>query len=732
LNYNKRIYIFIIGLLIVLKSLATPANIKAKIDSLENVLYNSLSLSLSADEKIRVCISLSELHSHISYKKQVEFAARALILAEERSDNKNLVVALNLLSNAYLNLNKYEKAIEYSTRLYNIHNTNNNEIDAGNALNQIAKSYYGWNKYIEAKDYYTRASNIFKKHQYFEGVATTLHSLAKILGHWGEYDEALNKSQEALKFWEEIGNITGMANAYNGIGRLYQELGNYESAFEYYKKSLEIYEQQENTNEIVSLTLNIGDIYLEKKLYEKALQYYFRAELKGKDLNNNKLKALTLGHIGQAYNLKGDYHIALHYQKKSLELKKSFGDKMGLSESYNDMGAIYLNLGEYPEALNYLIKGLEIATEINFKYQIINAYKNLAEVHQKLGNFEMALDNYQNYINEKEKIYSEENKRAIAELQAKYELEKKDKENERLRHGQQLNNAQINNQQLIIGFVLFILLGTFILSVVFHRRYQQNQKLNIQLSLKNKEIEDHQKNVEKLNSDLTEANRSKDKFFSILAHDLKSPFNSLLILTQLLLDDYDTFTSEERKQFISQIKSSAENTYSLLENLLEWASVQSNKAVIVKEKINLSKISNEAISLLSAVAKNKNINLNSKISNHLCAFADKNMISTVLLNIMSNAVKFTPRDGKIEVAAYEKNNHIEVEISDSGVGISEQNLQKLFKPDEKFQTVGTEREKGTGFGLLLCKEFVEKNKGEIWVTSEEGKGSRFNFSLPRP
>ncbi|MEZ5083711.1 MAG: tetratricopeptide repeat-containing sensor histidine kinase [Bacteroidales bacterium] len=712
------------------QAIAVPIKNERKIDSLENVLYNSLSFDLLAEEKISICIELSKLYSSISFQKQVEFAARALILAEEGGDSKNLNTALELLSNAYINLNQHEKAIEYLTRLYNIHQTNNEDIEAGKALNRIALCHYKRNKYVEAKDYYTRALNIFKKHQYFEGIASTSHELAKILGHWGEYDEALNKSQEALKFWEEIGDMGGMAKAYNGIGRLYQELENNESAFEYYKKSLEIYEKLEETPEIVSLTLNIGDIYLMNKLFDKALEYYFRAEEIGKELKNNTLTAVTLGHIGRAYNLKGDYLKALDYQQKSIILKKEIGDKMQLSESYMELGIIYYNVDDYEKALANLSKGLDLAREINFKYQIIIGYKHLSEVYSKLGKFEKALTNYQNYIKEKEAIFSEENKQTIAELQAKYEIEKKGKENERLRHGQQLNSAQIRNQQLIIGFVLFILLGSFVLSIIFHGRYQQNQKLNIELSLKNKKIEDQQKNVEKLNIELKDANQTKDKFFSIVAHDLKSPFNSLLVLTKLLLDDYGTFSHEERKQFISQIKSSAENTYSLLENLLQWASTQSGKTVIVKEKINLFKMSEESVSLLAPIAKNKKISLQSIIESDIHGFADKNMISTVMLNLLSNAVKFTQQKGEIKISACEKNNHIEVLISDSGVGISKKNIDKLFKPGEKFQTVGTDREKGTGLGLILCKEFVEKNDGEIWVESEEGKGSKFYFSLP--
>lgn len=709
----------------------SAAFINAKIDSLENILFNSLSYNLNADEKINICINLANWYTYTSNEKTIEYAARALILSEEKGDTKNIISSLEFLSAAYFKLDNYEKSIEYATRLYNIHNTNNEELEAGKSLKDIASNYYGWSKFIEAKNYYERALDIFKKHQYFEGIAETLGELARILGHWGEYDEALSNHQEALKFYEEIVDEAGIAKAYTGMGMIYQELGNLDNAYGHYKKSLEIYESLGNTFQIVSLTLHIGDIYLQKKLYDKALEYYFKADEIGRELNNKKLKAISLSNIGEAYNLKGDYLKALDYQQRSLVLKEEIGDKMRLAITYTEMGTIYCNVNDFPKALDYLNKGLVMAEELNFKYQINKSHLSLSDVYQKMGNHEQALINYKKYISGRDNINTEESKQIIAELQTKYQLEKKEKENDNLRSGQLLNNARIKNQQLIIGFVLFILLGSFVLSLILHGRYQQNQKLNIQLSLKNKEIEDQQKNVEKLNAELKEANHTKDKFFSIVAHDLKNPFNSLLVLSKLLLDDYDTFTNEERKQFISQINSSAENTYSLLQNLLEWARTQSGKSVIVKEQINLASISEDAIELLQPVAKGKKINLRADVPARLTAFADKNMISTVLLNLVSNAVKFTPQEGEVKILAYEKNNHIEIEIADSGVGISPKNMPKLFKPEEKFHTEGTDKEKGTGLGLILCKEFIEKNEGEIWAESQEGVGSQFFFSLPK-
>jgi len=730
---RNKIVISLFLLLVLIINFDTTASTvvnKVKIDSLENILYNSLSYNLSPQKKISICLNLSSLHEESSYEKQVEYAARSLILSEELSDDEHITESLTLLADAYYKLENYQKSIEYSTRLYNIHNTNNNEISAGEALRMIAKNHFNTSNYIEARDYFERSLDIYKKNQYFEGIALALSDLAKIHSHWGQYDEALTKNQDALRFWEEIGNKEGIASLYSGIGQIYEELGNYERAFEYFKKSLELYQDIQNTMEIVNLTLSIGDIYLQKELFDKALEYYFKAEEIGKRLNNKKIKATTLSNIGEAYNKKGDYIKALDYQEESLILKEEIGDKKLLSITYAELGLVYHNVEEYKKALQYMHKGLNVATDINFRFQINKCNYYLSSIYKKTGNYKKALQAYQDYISGREDVNSEERQQAIAELQTKYQLEKKENENERLRHDDDLNTAQIRTQQLIIGFVLFILLGSFVLSIIFHTRYQQNRGLNIQLSLKNKKIEEQQQNVEKLNAELQEANSTKDKFFSIVAHDLKNPFNSLHVLSKLLLDDYETYTNDERKQFIQQLESTAENTYSLLQNLLSWANTQSGNAVIDKEKIDIAKLTNEAIILLKPSAKNKKITILSSVKNSTIAYADKNMISTVLLNLVSNAVKFTPRKGKIEVKAFEINNHIEVEISDNGIGISAENLDKLFKPEVKFHTIGTDKEKGTGLGLLLCKEFIEKNGGDIWVKSASEKGSQFHFSLP--
>ncbi|PLX21903.1 MAG: hypothetical protein C0597_02960 [Marinilabiliales bacterium] len=244
-----------------------------------------------------------------------------------------------------------------------------------------------------------------------------------------------------------------------------------------------------------------------------------------------------------------------------------------------------------------------------------------------------------------------------------------------------------------------------------------------------------QKKAEKtlINSEnrLRELNATKDKFFSIIAHDLKNPFNDLMGFTQLLALNIEKYDKAKIEQFAHIIHQSSKLAYNLLENLLDWSRAQSGTLKFKPEKISIDKLIHENISLLESTARNKNIKIYSEVDQHVYAFADKNMVKTIIRNLISNAIKYTNQGGHINVRS-KCGKGCEISVSDTGIGISHENIDKIFKIDESFSTVGTEREKGTGLGLILCKEFVEKNGGKLWVKSEPNIGSTFMFTLPLP
>jgi PAS domain S-box-containing protein len=235
----------------------------------------------------------------------------------------------------------------------------------------------------------------------------------------------------------------------------------------------------------------------------------------------------------------------------------------------------------------------------------------------------------------------------------------------------------------------------------------------------------------KYTEELKLLNAAKDKFFSIISHDLRSPFNSLLGLTEYISQSYDEMTPQDIKSSISSIYNSSKQVYGLILNLLEWSMIQSGKLTVDKSVINLKELGNEIKNLYEETAKQKQLGLSININEEIFVYADKYMIDTIIRNFVSNSIKFTNPGGNIIVKGIINGDNAEVSVTDTGIGISIENQKNLFRIDEQFRRNGTANEKGTGLGLILCKEFIEKNSGVLWVESEEGKGSRFSFTVPR-
>ena len=279
-----------------------------------------------------------------------------------------------------------------------------------------------------------------------------------------------------------------------------------------------------------------------------------------------------------------------------------------------------------------------------------------------------------------------------------------------------MNGSTIDNFYLIIS--LLVISVTSIGFVMLLKEI--NEKIII---IKNIKIQEDKGKLEELN-------RTKDKLFSIIAHDLRSPFNSILGFSELLISDSGNLKVEETQKYIGYINSSAKSTLNLLDNLLNWAKSQTGKIKFKPEKIIVSLIIQEIIDISNSPAKIKNISIINKQSKEVVVCADRNMLMVVMRNLMSNAIKFTRLGGQITIDVISKNKLVEISISDSGVGMHEDIKKQLFTTTSYTTSRGTENEKGSGLGLILCKEFIEKHGGTIWVESEVGKGSDFKFTLP--
>ena len=255
------------------------------------------------------------------------------------------------------------------------------------------------------------------------------------------------------------------------------------------------------------------------------------------------------------------------------------------------------------------------------------------------------------------------------------------------------------------------------------------QKKNVQLQqeiLERKQAEDALKMPEQ---QLRELNASKDKFFSIIAHDLRSPINSLNGLTQFVAENLDNYTFDQLKDVILLQRKTTENLSKLLENLLTWSRLQRGMIEYSPQYLNLRTIVERNVALFIGIAEQKQLILKNLIQEEMGIYADLHMLDTIVRNLLSNALKFTEPGGEVSVLARPDNVYIEVSVSDTGIGIESKHLPKIFQLGTKYKRLGTAHEKGTGLGLILCKEFVEKNGGRIWVESDVDKGSTFKFTL---
>jgi two-component system, sensor histidine kinase and response regulator len=248
-----------------------------------------------------------------------------------------------------------------------------------------------------------------------------------------------------------------------------------------------------------------------------------------------------------------------------------------------------------------------------------------------------------------------------------------------------------------------------------------------------RDITEQKRNIEELKKSketAEAANVAKDKFFSIISHDLKGSFSSIFGFVNLMTRARDILSDEEIDRLIKEMYRVGEASHKLLENLLEWAQSQTGRIQVKLEELNLQILVREIIEFSSSQAKHKEICLTSNVSTNAIVLGDKKMIQTVIRNLIANAIKFTPKNGKIDIVTEIKDSSMEITVSDTGVGISPKKIDQLFRIDTQVTSEGTENEKGSGLGLILCKEFVYKNHGKIWVESETGKGTKVKFTLP--
>jgi signal transduction histidine kinase len=534
------------------------------------------------------------------------------------------------------------------------------------------------------------------------------------------YEQAISYFLQSLKIKEELNDKNGIAAIYNNLGNIYRDMGNNAAARESYQKTFEISTKTLNRRVAATALSNLAIICRQEQDFNKALEYNFQALELRKEVDDQRGISASLDNLAVIYadsaNPGRNLKKALDFVHQALYIKAKMGDLYGMSQALINIGQMNVELCSFHEADRYFGQALQTAREIKATSVEIACYHHMSNLYALQGNYRKALDYHLRYSKLNDSLFTIESSRKIAEMQVKYETGKKEQENELLKKESNIQLLQINRQRNLRNF--FILLGIMILglAVAMYSLYLIKRKANRQLEEKNRQ--------------LAVLNATKDRFFSIIAHDLKNPFGTLLSVSSHLNDRFHEIDNDQKMRIIKLIHNSAACTHDLVENLLEWSVSQTGSVPLVPESIKLRSIVIDCIDLMRLNADKKKLSLNMEIPDDVVVKADRNMLSTVLRNLLTNAIKFSTKPGMITIRSLVSGTMIEVLIKDEGVGMNSEQLERLFRIDVTPPDSGIPGEKGTGLGLILCREFIEKNGGEIRAVSEPGKGSTFIFTLP--
>ncbi len=514
---------------------------------------------------------------------------------------------------------------------------------------------------------------------------------------------ALNNIQLAIPIFENIGDLRGLAYCYINIGRLYKDQNNFENSLRYLNSALDLVDIIQNNEMRARILLDIANLSLDAGNNKQAIESFKELERNYKSINYLKgLAEVWMGYSKLYYN-SGGYDLALNHAQKALKLHKQISNTVGEISTLNQIAAIYLVNKNYNQSKSYLDTSLKRAQGINDAALLAETYNSYYNLYKQQKDYSNALKYFEITHQIIDSIFTFEEGSKLAELESLIEIERKEKE-------KQLLKADLKSQKRQSNYLLLIIALFFLIVIILYVRYKEKKKLN---------------------DELTRTNLIKDRFFKIIAHDLREPFNAIFGSVDLLTNHAEELTEEEKNESINSIGRSVKYSFELLDNLLAWSKLQSKALYFNPAQVNLKEIIESAINLVEQKINSKNINLKLNFKNDFEVFADKQMISTVLRNLLFNSLKFTHQNGNIIITAATQEKFDVIEIEDDGIGMNEEAIENIFKLDKKFIAKGTEGEVGSGIGLILCKEFVEYHKGLIHVRSELRKGTSFIITLPK-
>ena len=523
----------------------------------------------------------------------------------------------------------------------------------------------------------------------------------KIARFNGNYEEAITYGFSSLHVADSIKNPNLSAQSYKYLGISYYRMKNYEEALSFHNKALEQYILLGEITYQADCYTNIGVVYDETAEFDLALDYYDKALKIYEEENELSGMADIYNNIAGIYYQLHENDKIIDYMNKSLEIRRQMNDKIGIIYTLINIGGVYGQMGDYKKGTKSIKEGIDIAQQAQMLPLMNVGYEALYELFLKQNDYKNAFQYYELFNQTKDSLFAIEKEKNIQELNTKYETEKKNGEIQALK----IQNLKNQNQRNIFVIIIASLILFAILLMFFIRH---RIKINSVLREKNEQLQN--------------LNATQNRLMSIISHDLKAPLSAFYSITNSLKTKFDKIDRKEIDRYFDRMLNSSIALKLQLENMLNWAINQSRKIIVNQKNINLHIITFKVVMILQEFANEKNILLENTIEENLEIETDGKLLSIVLNNLISNAIKFSKSNNKIIISSKNEANKVILSVKDFGSGMSKSDVENLFSNQDNI----TQKENsGTGLGLIVSKDIVEKLGGKIWVESELGVGTVF-------
>lgn len=704
----------------------------SKVAGLVFILKMMLVASLSASAQQSSDAYLDSVDQNDSQLQKRYFAREALETSKSNDNPEGMALAFHQLGEVAKNEGNTKKAEKYYSRAIEILEANDELIRPGKKAEiykDYAENFVSRSAYNKALKYFIKSNQIAQKQGFKELEMHTARKIGNVYYFLDDYEKSSEYYYQALSIARKIDNTEGVTYALNNIASNIDKTGNTEKALEMYKEALKIAQKNNLVEAIGILSNNIGSIYLQEGAYDSALDQFNMGLSYANKTNDFRSLAAYNNNIATVYMKKEKYDEARKFFMRSYYDYKKIGNRQRLAGFNLNYAELMMKTGKLDSALIYMEKARQLNQELNSTSLTSMYYEMKHLYYMQVDSFQKALQAYKQHTSLDDSLVNLRTREKIHKLNKVYAEQE-----------QQLQLTKLQEQQEKLRVYLWSVVGlaVLVISVIiwaFVGQRKWNTKLkkqNLRFISQQRELAQKNKELQESQEKLEEVNKDRNQLFSIISHDLRSPFNSLLGFSEMLVEEVREGRDFDSIEMMTEnIYKSSMQLFELIQNLLEWANSERGKIQFKPEKIIMHKIANENIRLASHTARQKGVNIINDINRKITVNADLNMLNTILRNLIFNSVKFTARNGYVKLYAEDRENDVKVSIEDNGMGMSKEEKERILYSEDTFSKEGTNKEKGAGLGLVLVKNFLKKHDGQLEIESTLNKGTAFSFTIPK-